>query len=192
MVTLERKVSTSPVALDAGGVAGNDDSLVMLGNDFHSVMVGQYGDVGVLLHSFNEAGLYLCTRIVLMVEDAEFGVAAFFVQVKLSVLLFVEVHAPFDELLDLFGSIAHHLLYGFAVAYPVACNHGVLDVLLEVVHSRIGDGSDTSLCKIGVCFFQTCLADKGYCPLVRHFQRKTHTGKPGADNEEIELSYHRI
>ena len=67
------------VALDAGGMAGNDDSLVMLGNDFHSIVVGQYGDVGVLLHSFDEAGLYLCTRIILMVEDAEFGVAAFFV-----------------------------------------------------------------------------------------------------------------
>ena len=78
--------------------------------------------------------LYLCTRIVLMVEDAEFGVAAFFVQVKLSVLLFVEVHSPFNELLDLFGSIAHHLLYGFAVAYPVTGNHGVFDVLVEVVH----------------------------------------------------------
>ena len=34
------------VALDAGGMAGNDDSLVMLGNDFHSIVVGQYGDVG--------------------------------------------------------------------------------------------------------------------------------------------------
>ena len=75
-------------------MAGNDDSLVMLGNDFHSIVVGQYGDVGVLLHSFDEAGLYLCTRIILMVEDAEFGVAAFFVQVKLSVLLFVRSSLP--------------------------------------------------------------------------------------------------
>ena len=50
MVTLERKVSTSPVvsfehvgtvAFDARGMAGNDDSQVMLGNDFHSKVVGQ-------------------------------------------------------------------------------------------------------------------------------------------------------
>ena len=180
------------VALDAGGVAGNDDSLVMLGNDFHSVMVGQYGDVGVLLQSFNEAGLYLCTRIVLMVEDAEFGVAAFFVQVKLSVLLFVEVHSPFDKLLDLFGGIAHHLLYSFTVAYPVTRNHGIFDMLFKIVYGQIGDRGDTSLCKISVCLFQTCLTDEGYCSFMRYFQRKTHTGKSGADNEKIELSYHRF
>ena len=135
-------------------------------------MVGQYGDVGVLLHSFNEAGLYLCTRIVLMVEDAEFGVAAFFVQVKLSVLLFVEVHSPFDEFLDLFGGIAHHLLYGFTVAYPVTRNHGIFDMLFKIVYGQIGDRGDTSLCKISVCLFQTCLTNEGYCSFMRYFQRK--------------------
>ena len=143
----------------------NDDSLVMLGNDFHSVMVGQYGDVGVLLHSFNEAGLYLCTRIVLMVEDAEFGVAAFFCAGQtLRPPFFVEVHSPIlISSLILFGGIAHHLLYGFTVAYPVTRNHGIFDMLFKIVYGQIGDRGDTSLCKISVCLFQTCLTNEGYC-----------------------------
>ena len=40
--------------------------------------------------------------------------------------------------------------------------------------------------------FQTCLTNEGYCSFMRYFQRKTHTGKSGADNEKIELSYHRF
>ena len=180
------------VALDAGSVAGYDDSLMMLGDDFHGVVVGQYGDVGMLLYGFNEACLYFCARIVLMVEDTEFGVAAFLVQVKFSVLLLVEVHSPFDKLLDLSGGIAHHLLYGFTVADPVTRNHSIFYMLFKVVYGQIGDRGDTSLCKISVCLFQTCLADEGYCSFMRYLQRKTHTGKSGADNEKIELSYHRF
>lgn len=48
------------------------------------------------------------------------------------------------------------------------------------------------MCKISVCLFQTCLTNEGYCSFMRYFQRKTHTGKSGADNEKIELSYHRF
>ena len=112
---------------------------MVLGDDFHSIEIGEYGDIGMLLHSFNQAGLYLCARIVLVVQDAELGVAAFLMQVEFSTLFLVEVHSPLDELVYLFGGVAYNFLYGFAVADPVACNHGVFDMLFKIVYFQIGD-----------------------------------------------------
>ena len=178
------------IAFDARSIAGDDNAQVVLRNDFHRKEIGKYGDVGVLLHGFNQAFLYLRTRIVLVVQDAEFRVSAFFVQVEFSVIFFVEIHSPFNEFTDLSGSIAHYLFYGCTVAYPVSGNHGVFDMLVEIVYRQVGDGGYPALCEISVCLFQAGLADEGYCSFMRHFQRKTHTGNSGADNEEIELSYH--
>ena len=162
---------------------------MVLRNDFHRKEIGKYGDVGVLLHGFNQAFLYFRTRIVLVVQDAEFRVSAFFVQVEFSVIFFVEIHSPFNEFTDLSWSIAHYLFYGCTVAYPVSGNHGVFDMLVEIVYRQIGDGGYPALCEISVCLFQPALQMRLlflYAPL----QRKTHTGNSGADNEEIELSYH--
>lgn len=90
----------------------------------------------------------------------------------MSRLPFVEVHAPVDELLDLFGGITHHLLHGGAVADPVAGYHGVFDVLVEVVHGQIGHRGDASLCKIRVGLFHSGLTDEGYRPLSATFRAK--------------------
>lgn len=144
----------------------------------------------MLLHGFDERSLYFGSRVVLVVQDAELRVSAFLVQVECSVFLLVEVHTPVDELLDLCGRVAHHLLHGGAVADPVARYHGVFDVLLEIVHGQVGYRGDASLCKIGVGLFHSGLTDEGYRPLFRHFQGEAHTGYPRADDEEIELSYH--
>ena len=163
---------------------------MVLGDDFHCEEVGEYGDVGMLLYGFNQAVLYFRAGIVLVVQDTEFRVSAFFVQVEFSAIFFVEVHSPFNKLIDLFGGVAHHFFHSFTVAYPVSGNHGVFDVLIEIIYCQVGDGSDAALCKISVCLFQTGFADEGYCSFMRHLKRKTHTGNSGADNEEIELSYH--
>ena len=164
------------IALDARRVARHDDAQMVLCDDFHRIVVGEYADVGMPFHSFDERSLYLGSRVVLVVQDAEFRVTAFFVQVECPVFLFVEVHAPVDELLDLFGCVAHHLLHGGAVADPVAGYHGVFDVLVEVVHGQIGYRGDASLCKIRVGLFHSGLTDEGYRPLFRHFQGEAHTG----------------
>ena len=180
------------VALDARRVARHDDAQVVLRDDFHGIVVGEYRDVGVLFDGFDEAGLYLRARVVLMVQDAELRVAALAVQVEGAVLLLVEVDAPLDEFLDLCGSVAHHLFHGGAVADPVARYHGVFDVLLEVVHRQVGHRGDAPLCEVCVGLFHAGLADKGHRTSLRHFQRETHPGNARADDEEIELSYHTI
>lgn len=49
-----------------------------------------------------------------MVQDTELGMAAFAVQVEFAVLVLVEMHAPVDQLSDLFRSLTYHLFYGLA------------------------------------------------------------------------------
>ena len=148
----------------------------MLRDDFYCIEVGEYGDVWMLLHGFDERSLYFGSRIVLVVQDAELRVSALFVQVEVSVFFLVEVDAPVDEFLDLGGCITYYFFYRRAVADPVAGNHGVFDVLFEVVYGQVGYRGDASLCKIGVGLFHSGLTDEGYRPLFRHFQGKTHTG----------------
>ena len=59
--------------------------------------------------------------------------AALTVQVKLTILIAVEVDAPPRQFLDLFRSHAYHLLNSLGVADEVASHHGVVDMLRKVV-----------------------------------------------------------
>lgn len=102
---------------------------MMLGDDFHCIVVGKDSDVGMPFHGFNRTGLYLCARIVLMVEDA--GGWPPLCAGRTLRSLSCRSSLPFDELAYLSGGIAHYFFHGFAVAYPVACNQGVFDVLLR-------------------------------------------------------------
>ena len=113
-----------------------------------------------------------------MVQDAEFGVATFTVQVELSVGVLVEVDTPRDEFLNLCRGIAHDLFHGFAVADVVARNHRVLDVLVEIVDQQVGHTGNATLSLGRVGLFECRLADDGnlalLCPC--HLEGITHAG----------------
>ena len=149
---------------------------MVLGNDFHGIEMREDGDVGVCLHGFYQAGLDFGTRIVLVVKDAELRMAAFLVKVELSVFFLVEVHSPLDEFFNLSRSFTYYFFHGCPVAYPVAGNHGILNVLFKVIYLQVGNGSDAALCIIGVRFFQSGFANQSHLTLVSHFQCITHTG----------------
>ena len=72
-----------------------------------------------------------------MVQDTEFGVAAFAVQVKFSLFVLVELYAPVYKCLDLLRRFANHLLYCLPVTYPVAGNHGVFDMFVKIVNREV-------------------------------------------------------
>ena len=95
-----------------------------------------------------------------------------------------------NKFVDLFGSIADYFLHSISVADPISGNHCVFNVLLEIIYCKIGYGSYTALCKKSVGLFQSGFTDKRNFTFVRYFQCKTHTGNSGADDEEIEFSYH--
>ena len=109
----------------------------MLGDDLHGKVVFQYRYVLVLAHSLHQASLYLKACVVGMMQYSEFRVASLSVQVKLSVFLLVEVHTPLYQVLDSGRSSLHHLLHGSWVGDIVTGYHGVLDMLVEVVHQQV-------------------------------------------------------
>ena len=153
----------------------------------------QHFDIRIVAHGFHQSALNFGSGVVGMVEDAEFGVSAFAVQVELAVLLLVEVHTPFDEVPYALRSVLHNLFHGIGVADEVSGNHGVLDVLLKVVHAEVGNGGNAALGLGGVGLFERSLAYQGHPPLsgIGHFQGVTHARYAAADDKEVKFAYHK-
>ena len=184
----------STVALDVGRAASDADAQVVLGDNLDGKVMLQHFDVWILTNGSHQSALYFGTGIVGMMQDAELRVTAFAMQVELTILFLVEVYAPFDEVPDTLRRITHHLFHGCGVADVVARNHGVLNVLLEVIDQEVRYRSDAalSLCRIG--FFEGCLADERHLALacVRHLQRIAHTSHATAYNQEFTLLNHDL
>ncbi len=113
-----------------------------------------------------------------MVQDTELGVTSLAVQVKLAVILAVEVDTPVDELFDLLGRHRHHLLHGLGVADVVTGYHGVFDMLFEIVFQQIGYRRHSALGEVGVSFVERCLAYHADLTFMcsRYLKRITHSG----------------
>ena len=112
---------------------------MVLGDDFHGKMILLDVDVGIVSHGSHQSSLDFGTRIVGMVKDAEFRVTSFTMQVEFSAFIAVEIYPPVDEFRNLFGCVFNHLLYGSSVADEITCNHGVFDMLIEIVNLEIGN-----------------------------------------------------
>ena len=113
-------------------------------------------------------------------------------EVELAILLLVEVDAPLHKVSDALRCITDHLFHGSRVADVIACNHGVLDVLLEVVDQEVRHRSDAALSLCRIRLFEGRLADERHLALacVRHLQRIAHSGYATAYNQEFTLLYH--
>ena len=125
------------VALNVGSAACHSHSKMMLCDYLHGKVVFQHFDIRMVAHSLHQSALYLRPCVVGMVQDAKLRMSAFAVQVELSRLVAVEIHTPVHKFHNLLRRIAHHLLHSFAIAYPVARNHGVLNMLVEIVNKHV-------------------------------------------------------
>ena len=115
-------------------------------------------------------------------------------QVKLPVVLPVEVHPPIHEFLDLLRCFFHHQFHRFRVADVVTGNHSVLYVLFEVVKLQISDRSHSTLCKRCVGLVERSLAYHAHLTFVRscYFKGVTHTGDTSADNQKVIFENHIV
>ena len=182
------------VAVDVGRASGYASAEVVLRDNLHREMVFLHSDVGAGAYGSHQPALYLGSRVVGMVQDAELRVSAFAMQVEVAIILAVEVHAPLNQFANLLGRVAHHLLNGLSVADIVARNHGVFNVFLEVIDSQVGDRGDAALGKLGVGFVECRLTDDAHssflCPC--YFQGIAHTGHSRTDDEEIVFVNHKL
>ena len=88
---------------------------MMLGEDLDGEMTLQNIDVGMFPDGFDESSLNGMARIVSVMENAEFGMSSFAVQVVFSIYILVEIYAPFHELTDLFRSFGDDKFHGLRV-----------------------------------------------------------------------------
>ncbi len=170
------------VAGDVGGTAGYDLPQVVLGDDFDGEMVLVDVDVRVGADGLDQAALDFEAGVVGVVQDAELRVASLAVEVERAVGLAVEVHAPFKELAYLAGSAGHDFFYRRGVGEPVAGDHRVADMLLEVVNLEVRHRRHSPLGQGGVGLFELCLADKRDPPGMSYFQGEAHSGDAAANN----------
>ena len=164
----------------------------MLRDDLHGEMIFQYLYGGMIAYCLHEAALYLSSCVVGMMQDTELRVTSLAVQVICPILLLIEVHAPLHQVLDTFGSIAHHLFHCRGVADVVARYHRVLYVLFEVIHQQVGHSRYASLSLGCVGILECGLAHQGNFSLARicHFERITHSSHSASYNQEIKFAYH--
>ena len=76
-------------------------------------------------------------------------------EVKRSVVFLVKVHAPADQLSDLLRCTFDNFFDGVAVAEPVAGDHGVVDMFVEIVYRKVCHRCHTALSESRVCFVES-------------------------------------
>lgn len=145
---------------------------MVLGDDFYGEMVLEDVDVGVVAYTVHQALLYLETGIVGMVEDAELAVASLTVKVERTVVAAVEIDTVFYQEPYLLRRTRDHLPDRFGVAEPVAGYHGVLDVLVEIVHAQVGDRCHPPLGQRGVGLVERSLAHQATRPCAATLSAK--------------------
>ena len=166
----------------------------MLGDDLHGKMMFEHFDEGVITHCRHQPSLNLCTRIIGMVENTKLRVPTLAVQVKCPIFFLIEVDAPVHQLGNTPRRILHHLFHSCRITQPIPGNHGVVYMLVEIIHQQVRHRCDTSLRLRGVSLFEGRLATQGNLVLTRsrHFERKTHTGYSTADNQKIVFFCHNL
>ena len=147
---------------------------MMLGENLDSEMTLLNIDVGMLLDGLDERALYGMTCIVGVMEDAEFGVSSFAMQVVFAIFILVEVYTPFHELANLFGGFGDDKFHGLRVGEPVARYHRVVDMFLEIIKFEVGYRRNAALCKVGVRFLKFTLTDQCHLSGMCYLEGVTH------------------
>ena len=142
----------STVASDVGSATSHYLAKVVLGKNFDGEMMFKDIDILVLTHSLDEACLNLGAGVVGMVKDTKLRVSPLAVEVKLAILVLVEIDTPLDEFFHTVGATFDHHLDGSRVAEPVAGDEGVLDVFCEIIGLEVGHTCHATLSEVGVGF----------------------------------------
>ena len=178
--------NVSTVASDVGCPTCHNLSKMVLRYDLDSEVVFKNVDIGILPNLTDEALLNFEAGVVGMVENTEFRVSAFAVEIELAIFLAVEIHTPLKQLADLLRSSFDHFFHGFRVAEPVASYHSIVDVFVEIVHFEVGHRGHTTLSERSVSFIESCLADQShFCTGTGNLQREAHTGDARSYHEII-------
>ena len=171
------------ITLDVRRAPCYHHSKMMLRDNLHSKVVLLDVDIRIAAHRLHQSALNLSSGVVGMVKDTELRVSSLAVKVERAVFLFVEIHSPLHQFLNLRRGISYHLFHSLAVADIVAGNHCVFDMFLEIIYFEVCHRSNSTLCKIGIGLVERSFADKTNLSfmLTGNLQRIAHSCYTSAD-----------
>ena len=155
-------------------------------------MVLQNVDIRIASDSFHQSALNLKAGVVSMMENAKLRMAAFAMQVEAAIGFLIEIHAPFYQFTNALRRSGYDLPNGIGVGYPIACNHGIVDVLFKIIYEQVGYGGYAALRLGSIGFAEARFAAESDTVflLTRHFQRETHSRYSGPDYEIVIFTNH--
>ena len=166
---------------------GDTLAQMVLGDDVDGELSLLYLNIGVTACRFEQAAFDFLAGVVLVVENAEFGVAALAVQVETEFGVrglwagvgdTVEVDAVLHQLAYAVGCFADGHLYHLAVADAVAGNESVLDVLVERV-TVVHHGSYSALRIARRAFGGIAFGEYAHLAIGCHLEGKAEAGNTG-------------
>ena len=165
---------------------------VVLGDDVDGKLVFLQLDVGVVVDGFEQSPFDFGTGVVLVVKDAEFGVAAFAVQVEtVAGPAFVEIDPILHQFADAVGGFADGHFHHLAVADAVAGNQRVLNVFVKAV-AVVHDGGYSALGISGRALGSFAFAKDAYFAVRGYFQCIAQPRNPRPNDQEIDFVSHGV
>ena len=165
---------------------------MMLCQDLNGKLVFDYRNIRMPLHGFDQAVLYFQLLCCLCGEGYGIPSVPFAVQVEFAFLVLSKStpHLISSSICagasrTTFSTAARSLIQSPAFMVSSMC-------LSKLSTSRLVTDATPPCAKYVLASSNPLFTDKSNFTFVRHFQRKTHTGNSGADNEEIEFSYHNF
>ena len=165
---------------------------MVLRNDFNGKMILQHRNVRMPSHGFHQPALDFESRVVSMMQDTEFRMAALTMQIEVTLFILVEVHPPLHHILNAFRRPAHHLLYGLPVTDVVTGNDGVLNMFVKIVNRQISDRGYSALGLGRIGLVHGGFAYKGHTSLAGYLKRVAHAGYARADYQKVKFTYHLL
>ena len=142
------------------------------------------------MNGFKQSAFYFGTRVVLVVQNTELGMASFTVKVKtVTCNAFVEIDSVLYQLLDTSRSLTDSHFDHFTVADAVTCNQSVLYMFIEAV-TVVHDSGNATLgiaCRAFGCFAFT---QHAYFSVGSNLESKTQSGNARPYNQKINFVSH--
>ena len=179
----------SPVAGNVRCPAVDVDPQVVLGDQINREMIFKDFDIRMALDFAEQCPFNFSTGLVLVMKDAEFGMAAFLMQIEPAGFFLVKFNTPFHQFLDSFSRFGYGNPDNFRVAQVITGIDRIKD-MLGISVGGVHHSGNASLGILGRCFISTGFGNDTDFSMVRNLQRITQTGNAGTNYQEIDCFAH--
>src|SRR5579859_1660976 len=139
-----------PIAFYVGCRFGDEVTQVMLGDQVDDKPMLDDLDILLLAYRVQQCPFYLFSRDIFMVQDAEFGMAAFLPQLEIPFRVLIKAGPPIDNILYAFRPFLDDYFHRMRVTEPVSGDQGVLNMLIIAVILQVRNPCYSALGILGI------------------------------------------